>query len=123
MSLIGNLLWIVLGGGILVFFFYMLGGLVLCLTIVGIPFGIQCFKLAILGLAPFGRTVISTPSAPGCLSVLMNIIWVICGGIELALLHIVFCLICAVTIIGLSFARQHAKLAALSLTPFGKVVV
>lgn len=122
MSLIGNLLWIVLGGGIFVFFFYLVGGLVFCLTVVGIPFGLQCFKLARLGLMPFGSEIVDRPTASGCLSVLMNIIWVVTGGIELAITHIVFGLLCAVTIIGLPFARQHAKLAALCLFPFGKTV-
>lgn len=122
-SLVGNLLWVVLGGGIFVFFFYLVGGLALCLTVVGIPFGIQCFKLSILGLAPFGRRIVERPGAPGCLSVLMNIVWVLTGGIELALTHIVFGLLCAITIVGLPFARQHAKLAALCLVPFGKSVV
>lgn len=123
MSFIGNLLWIVLGGGILVSFFYLLGGMVLCLTIVGIPFGIQCFKLAWLGLVPFGHTIIERPSPPGCISVLMNVLWIFSGGIELAVTHVVFGLLCAVTIIGLPFARQHAKLATLCLTPFGKAIV
>lgn len=122
MSLIGNLLWIILGGGIFVFFFYLVGGLVLCLTVVGIPFGLQCFKLARLGLMPFGSEIADRHTASGCISVLMNIIWVVSGGIELAITHIVFGLLCAVTIIGLPFARQHAKLAALCLSPFGKTV-
>lgn len=123
MSLIGNLLWIVLGGGIFIFFSYLLGGIALCLTIVGIPFGIQCIKLSVLGLAPFGTRIVDGPSAAGCLSVLMNIIWIFTGGISLALTHLVFGLFCALTIIGLPFAKQHMKLAALSLTPFGKSVV
>ncbi|MGI6365120.1 MAG: YccF domain-containing protein [Bacillota bacterium] len=123
MSFIGNLLWIVLGGGIFVFFFYLVGGLALCLTVVGIPFGVQCFKLAMLGLMPFGRKIVEAPNASGCLAVSMNIIWIFVGGIELALTHIIFGLLSAVTIVGLPFARQHAKLAALCLVPFGKSVV
>lgn len=122
MSLMGNLLWIVLGGGIFVFFFYFLGGLVLCLTVVGIPFGIQCFKLAMLGLMPFGRRIVERPAATGCLAMLMNIIWLLVGGLELAVLHLVFGLLLALTVVGLPFARQHAKLASLCLVPFGKTV-
>lgn len=123
MSLIGNLLWIVLGGGIFVFFAYFLGGILLCLTIVGIPFGIQCIKLSFLGLAPFGARIVDKPSANGLISVVMNIIWILTGGITLAITHIFFGLLCAVTIIGLPFAKQHMKLAALSLVPFGKAIV
>lgn len=122
MNLIGNLLWIVLGGGIFVFLFYLLGGIILCLTIVGIPFGVQCFKLSMLGLVPFGRQITEKPTATGCLSIIMNIIWIFAAGIELALTHVVFGLLCAITIVGLPFARQHAKLAALCLTPFGKTI-
>src|SRR5690606_40042960 len=57
---------------------------ILCLTVVGIPFGIQCFKLAMLGLMPFGRRIVERPAATGCLATLMNIIWLLVGGLELA---------------------------------------
>jgi uncharacterized membrane protein YccF (DUF307 family) len=119
MSLIGNILWIVLGGGIVLFFEYLLGGVILCVTIVGIPFGVQCIKLSLLALAPFGRDVTHARSANGCLSVFMNILWILFGGIFVAITHLVFGVLCAITIIGIPFARQHMKLAALSLTPFG----
>ena len=122
MSATGNLLWIVLGGGIFLFFEYLLGGLVLCLTIIGIPFGVQCIKLSLLALVPFGKEVTHAKSASGCLSILMNIIWIVIGGIAIALTHLVFGLLCAITIIGIPFAKQHMKLAALSLTPFGHTV-
>jgi len=122
MSAIGNMLWIVLGGGIFLFFEYLLGGLVLCLTIIGIPFGVQCIKLSLLALVPFGKEVTHAKSASGCLSILMNIIWIVIGGIAIALTHLVFGLLCAITIIGIPFAKQHMKLAALSLTPFGHTV-
>lgn len=120
MSLLGNILWILLGGGILIFFEYLVGGFLLCLTVVGIPFGIQCIKLSILGLVPFGKKIVSTESAEGLLSTIMNIIWILIGGIWIAVTHIVFAIVCAITIIGLPFAKQHMKLAALGLTPFGK---
>lgn len=123
MSLIGNLLWIVAGGGFFIFFAYLVGGLGLCLTIVGIPFGVQCIKLSVLGLTPFGAKVVAKSSASGLVAVVMNIVWILTGGITLALIHIIFGLLCALTIIGLPFARQHIKLASLSLTPFGKAVV
>lgn len=120
MSLLGNILWILLGGGILIFFEYLVGGFLLCLTVVGIPFGIQCVKLSVLGLVPFGKKIVPAESAEGPLSTIMNIIWIFIGGIWIAVTHIVFAIICAITIIGLPFAKQHMKLAALGLTPFGK---
>jgi uncharacterized membrane protein YccF (DUF307 family) len=119
MSVIGNILWIILGGGIFLFLEYLIGGVVLCLTIVGIPFGIQAFKLSLLSLLPFGREVTSTRPKPGALSIIMNILWIVCGGIYIAATHLLFGVLCAVTIIGIPFAKQHMKLAVLSLTPFG----
>jgi uncharacterized membrane protein YccF (DUF307 family) len=119
MSTIGNVLWIVLGGGFLLFFEYLLGGLILCLTIIGIPFGVQCIKLSLLALLPFGKEITHTKSNAGCLSIIMNIIWIPFGGIPLALTHLIFGILCAITIIGIPFAKQHLKLAALSITPFG----
>jgi len=80
MSIIGNILWIVLGG-IIIFLEYILGGLALCLTVVGIPFGFQCFKLSILALFPFGKKVISGNASTGFLATVMNIIWIIVAGI------------------------------------------
>lgn len=119
MSLLGNLLWIILGGGIFVALCYLLGGIVLCVTIVGIPFGVQCFKLAWMSLVPFGRNIDSTGSAQGFVPILMNIIWLVCGGLEVAAVHLVFAALCAITIIGIPFAKQHMKLLRLALVPFG----
>ncbi len=122
MSVLGNLLWIFLGGGIFIFLEYIAGGLALCLTIVGIPFGLQLFKLAFLGLVPFGKRVINVDSATGFLATVMNIIWIFLGGIVVALTHLLFALVLFITIIGIPFAKQHLKLTALALTPFGKEV-
>ncbi|GIV57281.1 MAG: YccF domain-containing protein [Bacteroidetes bacterium] len=123
MRLLANLLWIVFGGGIVLFLEYLLGGLLLCLTVIGIPFGLSCIKLSLLALAPFGKEVRETPRASGCLPLTMNLLWILAGGIWLALTHLVFGLICALTIIGIPFARQHVKLARLALMPFGVEVV
>jgi uncharacterized membrane protein YccF (DUF307 family) len=120
MSLLGNVLWILLGGGIVLFLEYLLAGFLLCLTIVGIPFGVQCIKLGLLALLPFGKEIVEGKSASGCLSVVMNVLWILLGGIWITLTHLLFGLICAVTIIGIPFAKQHLKLAALALAPFGK---
>ncbi|MCK9244019.1 MAG: hypothetical protein M0P75_01995, partial [Candidatus Marinimicrobia bacterium] len=99
MSALGNILWIFLGGGLFIFLFYLIGGVVLCLTIIGIPFGMQCIKLSVLGLMPFGQKIVFKESEPGCLSTLMNIIWILFGGLELALTHLIFAVLCAITII------------------------
>jgi len=122
MSLIGNVLWILFGGGIVLFLEYVLGGLILCLTIVGIPFGVQCIKLALLALLPFGKEIDHTKSASGCLSTVLNLIWIILAGIPLALTHLVFGVLWAITIIGIPFAKQHLKLASLALIPFGHTI-
>jgi uncharacterized membrane protein YccF (DUF307 family) len=121
-NLIGNLIWLVCGG-LFAALGYIVGGFVLCLTIVGIPFGLQCFKLAGLVVWPFGKRVVPTSSGMGCLSLICNIIWLICGGLYTAVVHLVFAALLAITIIGIPFARQHLKLMELSLMPFGKAVV
>jgi len=123
LSVIGNILWIIIGGGIFIFLEYIIGGILLCITIIGIPFGFQCFKLALLGLLPFGRKVVNKESSTGCLSTFMNIIWILIGGIWISLTHIIFAALCAITIIGIPFATQHIKLATLALTPFGKEII
>ena len=119
MSLIGNILWIFLGGGIFLFLEYLFGGVILCITIIGIPFGVQAIKLSLLALLPFGKEITHTKSNPSCLSVIMNILWILCGGIFIAATHLIFGILCAITIIGIPFAKQHMKLAMLALTPFG----
>ena len=126
MRLLGNILWIFLGGGILFFLYYLLTGFLLCITIIGIPFGIQCIKLSFLALTPFGREVIPIKIPMGVLAIVMNVVWIIIAGLELALTHIFLMVLFAITIIGIPFAKQHAKLVMLSLTPFGhesKIVV
>jgi uncharacterized membrane protein YccF (DUF307 family) len=119
MSLLGNIIWILLGGWIL-FLEYLATGIVLCCTIVGIPFGFQCFKLSIVALAPFGVTIGDAPHATGCLATIMNILWILIGGIWISLTHILLAVLFAITIIGLPFAMQHIKLAGLALVPFGR---
>jgi len=122
MSILGNMLWIVVGGGIILFFEYLIAGLILCLTIVGIPFGWQCIKLSVLALLPFGAEVVDVKHPPGCLSTAMNVLWILVGGFWIAVTHLAFGLLCALTIIGIPFSKQHMKLASLALVPFGKAV-
>lgn len=122
MNTLGNILWIIIGGGIFIFLEYLIAGLLLCLTIIGIPFGIQAFRLAGLSLTPFGKEVVQERSSEGCLATIMNIIWILVGGIWIALTHVIFALLMAITIIGIPFARQHMKLAAFSFSPFGYTI-
>ena len=121
MKLIGNILWLLLGG-VLISFYYAVVGLLFCLTIIGIPFGLQLFKMAGFTLWPFGHNIIPGANDTGCLSILMNIIWIIFGGIEIALLHAGLGLFFCITIIGIPFGLQHFKMALLALAPFGKEI-
>ena len=118
MNLLLNLVWLVLGG-FLVALAYVLGGIVLCITIIGIPFGIQCFKLAGLALMPFGTEVREKEPPSGALAVLMNILWIILPGLELAIFHLIMAAVFAITIIGLPLALQHLKMTRLAILPFG----
>ncbi len=118
MNLLLNLIWLIFGGFIVVFA-YVVGAVFLCITIIGIPFGIQCFKLAGLAVAPFGREVREKEPPSGALSVILNIIWIILPGLELAVFHLVMALLFSITIIGLPLAAQHLKMTRLALIPFG----
>jgi uncharacterized membrane protein YccF (DUF307 family) len=122
MKLIGNIVWIVFGGFITAIE-YMLAGVALCLTIVGIPFGFQCFKLAFFELMPFGLEAKKVEDGNGLIYTLMNILWFFVGAIPLVLTHLFLGLLFAITIIGLPFAKQHFKLMSLSLTPFGREIM
>jgi uncharacterized membrane protein YccF (DUF307 family) len=113
-----NVIWLIFGGFIVVIA-YLLGGILLCLTIIGIPFGIACFKLAGLALAPFGREIREKEPPGGVLAVIMNIIWILLPGLELATFHLIMALLLAITIIGLPLARQHLKMVRMALLPFG----
>lgn len=119
MKLLGNLIWL-LFGGIAIFLEYIVAGVVMCITIIGIPFGLQSFKLGILALWPFGTKIQYQEGSPGCLSTVMNIIWLLIGGIWIALTHFLFGLLLAITIIGIPWAKQHFKMVSLALTPFGR---
>ncbi len=102
---------------------YFIGGLVLCFTIVGIPWGLQCFKLAELVLWPFGKKIISKNNEMGCLNLACNFIWILCGGLYTAVVHIVMGVVLCITIIGIPWGRQHFKLIEISLMPFEKKIV
>ena len=123
MRLLLNLLWIIFGGGFVLWLEYVLGGLVLCLTIIGIPFGIQCFKIAGLALLPFGKDIdVRETGGVGVLQTLFNVLWFLVAGVWIFLTHVGLAIGLAITIIGIPFAVQHAKLALLALWPFGREV-
>jgi len=121
MSLLGNLVFFVFGGFI-IFLGYVLGGILLCLTIIGIPFGLMCFRLAGGVIAPFGREVRETKPPGGAVSLIMNIIWIILPGLELAIMHLLLALLFLLTIVGYPLAVQHMKLVPMALMPFGHVM-
>ena len=122
MRTVGNIIWLVFGG-ILIALEYLVSSLLLIITIVGIPFGIQTLKLAGLALWPFGKEIRTVNHSSGCLTVVMNVLWLLLGGLCICISHLIFGFLLAITIIGFPFAKQHFKLAGLSLTPFGREVV
>lgn len=122
MSSIGNIIWL-LFGGIFIAASYFIGGLLMMITIIGIPFGLQAFKLGILALWPFNSKVVPNGNTGGCVNTLLNVIWILTFGLTIALEHIVLGLIFCITIIGIPFGKQHFKLARLALTPFGFTVI
>ena len=119
MSVLGNIIWLIFGG-LIAGLFYIIGGLALCLTIIGIPFGIQSIKLGFAAFAPFGKEVVERPHANSPLRLLFNVIWIFLFGWEIVVAHLISALILAVTIIGIPFAKQHIKLVPLALLPFGR---
>lgn len=119
MGCLGNVLWFVFGG-VFSGLSWCLAGLLWCITIVGIPVGMQCFKFASLSFFPFGKEV---RYGGGAGSLLLNIIWLIVSGVPLALEHAVFGVLLCVTVIGIPFGLQHFKLAQLALMPFGAEVL
>ena len=120
MRLIGNILWIIFGG-LLSALGWIAAGIAWCVTIVGIPIGLQCFKLASISFNPFGKEVIYEDS--GAVSFLVNVLWLLLSGWVLALCNFILGCVLCVTIVGIPFGKQFFKIARLSLRPFGAVVV
>jgi uncharacterized membrane protein YccF (DUF307 family) len=116
-----NLLWFLVGGGWLIALEYLVAGALLCITVVGIPFGLQCFKLAGLGAWPFGKDIV--PVSSGALHTIANVLWLVLAGVWIFLSHVVLAVGSALTIIGIPFAIQHLKFALVALWPFGQRVV
>lgn len=116
-----NIIWLVLCGFWMAML-YVIAGVVMCVLIITIPFGLQAFKLAGFMLWPFGRTVVRRPDA-GAGSVIGNVLWVVLVGWELAIAHLVTAFLLAITIIGIPLALANLKLVPVSLLPFGRTVV
>ena len=124
MRLIGNIIWLILGG----FFMglaWWLAALLCAITVVGIPWAVAACRIGTFSFWPFGQRVIDKPEGAVAvgLSTLGNLIWAVIFGWWLALGHLVSAVLCAITIIGIPFALQHIKLAELSLFPYGKQIV
>ena len=119
MHFIGNVIWFLLCGLVLALL-WTLAGLLWCITILGIPVGIQCFKFASLSLWPFGRDILFSN---GVFSFLVNILWLIFGGLEIALTAAGIGLVLCIPIIGIPFGRQCFKIAKLALMPFGATII
>jgi len=120
LSVIGNIIWF-LSGGFIPAVLWFVFGVMWSLSIIGLPVGIQCFKMASLQLFPFGRDV--SYSSIGAGSFLVNIIWIVIGGIELAAVNAIIGLLLCLTVIGIPFGLQSFKMAKLSLMPFGARII
>ncbi|MBK8394710.1 MAG: YccF domain-containing protein [Leptospiraceae bacterium] len=119
MSLLGNIIWLIFGG-FLSGLGYIIGGIGTCITIIGIPFGIQAIKIGFATMAPFGKENIAIGSSSNPLRLLFNIVWLFLFGWEIALAHLFSAGLLALTVIGIPFAYQHIKLIPLALFPFGR---
>ncbi|MFO8035389.1 MAG: YccF domain-containing protein [Anaerolineales bacterium] len=119
MNFLGNLIWFIFGG-FLAGIGYFLGGAILCLTIVGIPFGVQAFKIGIATMTPFGEEINLNPRAHSPMNTIFNLIWLVFFGWEIAIAHLVNGIILTITIIGIPFGKQHFRLIPLALFPFGR---
>lgn len=118
MGCLGNVLWFI-GGGFLAGLSWALAGVLWCITIIGIPVGLQCFKFAKLSFTPFGNEV---EYGGGAGSFVLNVLWIIISGLPLALEFFFFGLLWCITIIGIPFGLQFFKLAKLAFMPFGSEV-
>ncbi|HSM58334.1 MAG TPA: YccF domain-containing protein [Candidatus Sulfomarinibacteraceae bacterium] len=116
MSVLGNLVWLIFGG-LITAAGYIIGGIVMCLTIVGIPFGLQSIRLGVATLAPFGKEVVVSKNE-GPVALLFDILWIILFGWEIAIAHLTSAVILGITIIGIPFAKQHLKLIPMAIFPF-----
>lgn len=122
MKTLGNVLWLLLAG-LWLAIAYLVAGVINCLLVITIPFGIQSFKLAGYALWPFGRAVVNRADRDVALGCLGNVLWFFFGGFWLALGHLVSGVLLCLTIIGIPFGVASFKMAGLALAPFGKEIV
>ncbi len=121
MKILLNIIWVIFGG-LMTAIEYAISSIAMMITIVGIPFGLQTLKLAVLALWPFGREIQTNSWPSGCLAGIMNVIWWILGGLVIALTHLGWGLLFCLTVVGIPFGLQHFKLMKLALMPFGHTV-
>ncbi len=121
MKILGNIIWLIFGG-LEAAIGYFTGSLALAITIIGIPWALQTFKIGLLCLWPFGASITKGDVPPGCLRIPLNILWFIFGGWLSWLCHIFFGLLLCLTIVGIPWGKQHFKMGGLSLAPFGRNV-
>lgn len=119
MRFLGNIIWLIFGG-FEAAIGYFTGSLAMAVTIVGIPWAMQTFKIGLLCLWPFGAKIEDADFPPGCLRIPLNILWFIFGGLWAGICHVVCGLLLCITIIGLPWGKQHFKMAGLAIAPFGK---
>ena len=128
MTLLLNVLWLILGGWISGLA-WLIAGIILAITIVGLPWSLACMRIGMFSLMPFGRHVVSRETmgqqdlGTGPIGLIMNIVWFVLGGWWLALHHVLIGAALCITIIGIPFGIQHFKLALIALAPIGKEVV
>jgi uncharacterized membrane protein YccF (DUF307 family) len=118
---LGNILWLILAGWWLALG-YVIAGIINCILIITIPFGIASFRLANYSLWPFGRTVVRDQTA-GAMSLIGNILWLIFGGLSMALGNLIAGVLLCITIIGIPLGVAAFKLAGLALMPLGARIV
>lgn len=118
MNILLNIIWL-LFGGILIAIEYVVSSVLMMITIIGIPFGLQTIKLASVALWPFGTKIVDNGWPSGCLAGIMNVIWWFLGGFAIALTHLFWGVLFCLTVIGIPFGLQHFKLMRLALFPFG----
>ncbi len=126
MAFVGNLLWFIFGGGIIAWLVWLLAGVILAITIIGIPFAKAAFRISVFAAFPFGRELIDghlVGKERMMGTGLINFLWCILAGLWLAICHVVVGIACFLTIIGIPFGLAHFKLAQVSFAPLGKVIV
>ena len=122
MNTLGNIFWLLFGGIVTGLMYYVAGAL-LCVTIIGIPFGLQLFKIGSYAFWPFGKELGDKPEyTGGCLSIGFNILWIITGWWEIAIIHALSGLLLCMTIVGIPLGLAHFKIAIAAAIPFGKEI-